>query len=259
MSAPESDDPGREFVAYLHAAATQVTASAMRTRADRERRDRDRRQSFRNWASDQSRARRDARYDADAARRASEHEARMKLHRARLEESLARLESVQQARTFAAGVGQTREFQHNFDQLIGAFAAATATRDMGPQHAELAELLAQQLREQTGLDPGRVIAEAQQRVAQRPDWIDSGHEVTAELADVLVEMRLDQVGSVAPPTERTEGTAIGEHIARARVGQPPLGPDAGPGTGTHGPAEEPVLAAQRQAASDIGTGQEAGL
>lgn len=252
MSAPEGEDPGREFVAYLHTAATQVTASAMRTRADRERRDRDRRQIFRNRVSDQSRARRDARYEADAARRAAEHDARMKLHRARLQETRERLRSVQQARTFAASAGTTREFQHTFDDLLGDFAAAVATRDLSPEHAERARLLGVQLREKTGLDPEQVIADAQQRAKEGAGWIDSGHEMTAELADRLVEMHLDDVAAGAGmPTGAGAGADVADRIDQARVGQPPLEQEAAPVSAPSERVQEPVLAeqAERTAAS----------
>ncbi|WP_067666052.1 hypothetical protein [Nocardia miyunensis] len=250
MSAPEGEDPGREFVMYLHTATTQVTASAMRTRADHERRDRDRRESLRNRMFDESRARRDARYEADAARRAAEHDVRMKLHHARLQETRERLRSVQQARTFAAGAGDTREFQHTFDELVGSFAAAVATRDLSPEHAERARLLGEQLREKTGLDPEKVIADAQQRADDRPGWVDSGHEVTAELADRLVEMHLDGVRpEAATPTGTEEGTDIADRIDQARVGQSPLEPEATSVSAPSQRADEPIRAEQAEAAS----------
>ncbi|MGF6888039.1 putative membrane protein [Nocardia sp. GAS34] len=250
MSAPEGEDPGREFLVYLHTAATQVTASAMRTRADRERRDRDRRQIFRDRVSDQSRAQRDARYEAEAARRAAEHDARMKLHRARLRESRERLRSVQQARTFAASAGATREFQHTFDELVGDFAAAAATRDLSPEHRERARLLGEQLREKTGLDPEQVIADAQQRATEGPGWIDSGHEVTAELADRLVEMHLDDAAAGAPfPTGTGEGADVADRIDQARVGQPPLTPEPAPVSVPSDRVDKPNLAAQAEPTS----------
>ncbi|MCX4098429.1 hypothetical protein [Nocardia sp. alder85J] len=257
MSAPEGDDPGREFLVYLHTVTTQVTASAMRTRADRERRDRERRESVRNRVFDQSRARRDARYEADAARRAREHDARMSLHHARLQEARERLRSVQQARTFATGAAQTQQFQHTFDELMGSFAAAVATGDLSPEHAERARLLGEQLREKTGLDPEQVIADARKRAQDRPGWIDSGHEVTAELADRLVAMHLDGVSpEAAPPTETENSTETADRIDQPRVGHPPPEPDTAPAPTPSERTTEPSGARQAQAAPVSRTGRD---
>ncbi|MCX4098418.1 hypothetical protein [Nocardia sp. alder85J] len=226
MSEP-AEDPGGEFLAYLHAGATQVTSTALRARAVREQRQRDQVRSRRNRFFDLSQARGDARSEAGAARRTAEHEARMQLHRTRLAETLERVQAAQEARRFAASAGEARQYQHEFDQVVGSFAAAVATEDLSPQHAELARLMGKQLREQTGLDPEKVAADARQRFIEGPGWVDLGHVAAAELAEVMTEMRFDDARADRPqPAPGGEGTDIAEHLARARVGHPPLAADA---------------------------------